>query len=493
MYEQLVHPALQSPRSPLAVNSYGYLIVRWAKRRLGIELSDWQAYSLERMLEYDASGNLLARMTLISVGRQNGKSVIVRAFIGWILDEGYKHPAFKDWDLILLAAHDANQARIPYDYVRRDLESYADVSGWGHTARRKGIERSRATMYGGIEHHGVRVTVASRHAGATRGVSAGMVAWDEVLTQTDDSMFSVLQPAIVAIRNSQILMTSTAGFADSVVLRQQFDRLYRQSTGAEQHDPSFMGLWWRSDDDDVGLDWDQIRKANPSLDDGRLSRQMIAGEFVSLSRGSWVRERLNRWHDERVDAPFSMAAWGACRDPNPLGSVEGKYTIGVDVQSTWLEGSILVSAMRKDGRVGVEVHRHLVARPNVPLSADDFIREIVSIASKFQIENIVYSASSALTPALEKLGVERGLPCIAVPSTQMVMACHDFAEAVTSHRVAHDDPFLDSEVNSAQRRFVGSDGGWRWVITGKPATSVVASTIAVAYADKAVAPLQVFI
>jgi hypothetical protein len=254
-----------------------------------------------------------------------------------------------------------------------------------------------------------------------------------------------------------------------------------------------MGLWWRSDDDDVGLDWDQIRKANPSLDDGRLSRQMIAGEFVSLSRGSWVRERLNRWHDERVDAPFSMAAWGACRDPNPLGSVEGKYTIGVDVQSTWLEGSILVSAMRKDGRVGVEVHRHLVARPNVPLSADDFIREIVSIASKFQIENIVYSASSALTPALEKLGVERGLPCIAVPSTQMVMACHDFAEAVTSHRVAHDDPFLDSEVNSAQRRFVGSDGGWRWVITGKPATSVVASTIAVAYADKAVAPLQVFI
>ena len=44
-----------------------------------------------------------------------------------------------------------------------------------------------------------------------------------------------------------------------------------------------------------------------------------------------------------------------------------------------------------------------------------------------------------------------------------------------SKRLAHDDPFLDSEVNIAQRRYIGSDGDWRWIITPDPVTSVVAS------------------
>jgi hypothetical protein len=127
------------------------------------------------------------------------------------------------------------------------------------------------------------------------------------------------------------------------------------------------------------------------------------------------------------------------------------------------------------------------------LTAEDFVREIRQIANKVQVERIVYTASSAALPAMEKMGIEHGLPTEAVPITKLVQACHDFAEAVASKRIAHDDPFLDSEILSAQRRFIGTDGGWRWVITPNPITSVVASTLAVAFADKAVTPVQVFI
>jgi hypothetical protein len=348
-------------------------------------------------------------------------------------------------------------------------------------------------MNAGIEMNGVQVDVASRQAGSARGHSPGLIAFDEVLTQTDFGMYEVLSPALSAIPNSQMLMTSTAGFSDSIVLRAMFDRLYKQSMGAEQHDPSFVGLWWRADDDDVGLDWDQLQKANPALMDGRLSRKSIENEYAILPRGSWVRERLNRWHDERVDAPFTAAQWGMCRQTSPLDNVIGKYTIGVDVQSAWSEGTIVVAAMRDDEKVGIEVHRHLKGRPGVPLSADDFLREIIKIAEKVPVENIVYTQSSALLPALQKFGIERAMPMEFVTIPRIVQACHDFAEAVASKRIAHDDPFLDSEVLIAQRRFVGLDGGWRWMITPNPVTSVIASTLAVAYADKAVAPVQVFI
>jgi hypothetical protein len=414
---------------------------------------------------------------------------------GWLLDEGHKWDTFRKWDFILLAAHDAKQARIPYDYIRRDVISYADISGWGHTARRQGTARARATQYTGIELNGVRVDVATSQPGSARGISPGLICFDEVLTQTTFNTYEVLSPAQVAIPNSQMLMTSTAGFADSVLLRAMHDRLYRQHTGAEQHDPSFMGLWWRADDDDVGLDWEQLQKANPSLDGGRLSRRMIESEYLILPRGSWVRERLNRWHDERVDAPFSMAAWGACRYPNPLNPADviDGYVIACDVLSSWTEGSIIVAALRKDGRVGVEVHRHLQARPERPLTAHDFTREVAAIKAKVKVDAIVYSASSALAPAFERHAVEAQLPYQSIAATKNIMACADFAEAVAAKRIAHDDPHLDSQIASAQRRFIGSDGAWRWTISASPITSVVGATLSVAIAAKSVSPVQVFL
>jgi len=491
-------PALESPLSPLATGSFGPKVVKWVKRRLHMRLDPWQEYALYRMLEHDADMQLLASTVLLSVARQNGKSVIIRAIVGWILDEGYKWDTFRKWDFILLAAHDAKQARIPYDYIRRDVRAYADINTWGHSARRQGVQRARATQYTGIELNGVRVDVATSQPGSARGISPGLVCFDEVLTQTSFETYEVLSPAQVAIRNAMMLMTSTAGFADSVVLRAMYDRLVRQSTNAEQHDPTFLGLWWRADHDDVTpAEWDQVVKANPAFDGRGLSRQMIENEFGFLPRGSWIRERLNRWHDERVDAPFSVAAWGACRVPQPLApaDVVGNYVIACDVTASWSEGAITVSAMRKDGKVGVEVHRHLLSRPSVPLYASDFTREIAAIVKRVgrgKLDAIVYNASSALAPAFERHAVEAMLPYQAINASKMLMACADFAEGVIAERVAHDDPFLDSQIAIAQRRFLGSDGSWRWTISGTPITGVMCATMSVAISAKAFHPVQVF-
>jgi hypothetical protein len=159
----------------------------------------------------------------------------------------------------------------------------------------------------------------------------------------------------------------------------------------------------------------------------------------------------------------------------------------------WSEGTITVAAMRGDDRVGVEVHRHLLARPELPLTAADFTREIAQLAAKVKVNAIVYSASSSLAPALERHAVETGLPYQSITAPKMLMACADFAEAVTSRRLAHDDPFIDSQVAVAQRRFIGTEGAWRWKISGAPITGLVAATLSVAIAAKVFAPVQVFL
>ena len=489
-------PALASPRSALAVGTYGGRVERWAQKRMGITLGPWQSYAVRRIMEYDADGNLLANQVLVSVGRQNGKSIIVRAIVGWLLDVGWKVPAFEHYKHMTMAAHDANQARIPYDLVRRDVIAFAAVWGHGRSAKsQEGRKVARATMYGGIELNGIVLQTASNRADSGRGHTNGLIAFDEVLTQRDFGMHSVLVPSLSAVPNSLLLMTSTAGFADSVVLRAYYNQLYRQSTNAERHDPTFMGLWWMAEDDDVGLDFEQLSKANPALMDGRLSRKSIALEYGILPKGNWVRERLNRWADERVDAPFSIAAWGQCRVSEPLhpSMVTDGYVIGVDVTSNWTEGTIVVSAQRNDGRIGIEVHRHLEARIDRPLKASDFLVEIANVAAKIKVDAIVYPAACALAPAFERHAVEAQLPYKALQGPKQAQACADFAEAVTSGRLAHDDPYLDSQIAGSQRRFVGTEGAWRWAIAGNPITGTVAATLASMVAAGAIAPVQIFI
>ena len=96
------------------------------RTELGITLDPWQRYVLDRMLRTDRNGDLIHRIALIGVGRQNGKSVIVRVLIGWMLDDGQYRDPFRGWSTILAAAHDAKQARIVYRGVGSDIAGNPD-------------------------------------------------------------------------------------------------------------------------------------------------------------------------------------------------------------------------------------------------------------------------------------------------------------------------------------------------------------------------------
>ena len=494
---RLVKPALVTPDPPNATGSYGPLAVRWAKRKLGLVLGPWQRYALKRLLLHDSAGDLIAKLGLVSVARQNGKSVIVRTLVGWMLDEGIYTPALSEWRFILLAAHDAKQARIPYSMIRTDLESYA-LATIASTARRRryGQQITRSSYWTGLEHHGVSVDVATAAPGSARGVSAGLICFDEVLTQTSFAMYEVLSPAQSAVRNSFMLMTSTAGFADSMVLRAMHDRAIRQASGGEKHDPSFTAMWWRAPHDDVTPgDYEELREANPALEDGRLSFNSLKSEHAILPKGSWIRERLNRWSDERVDAPFSLEQWGRCRIPDPLHPVnlpnDANYIVTVDVHADWTEGVIMVSALRTDGRVGTEVHRYLKPSMTKQLSANDFIIEIRNLCERYNVSKILYRHNSAMGPALERFATE-GHNVKHVPRTVLAQACNDFAEAVISKRMVHDNAYLDTQVAMGKRRQIGQGESWVWTLGDEPACGLIAMSMGVHESAKQAQEPQIF-
>jgi hypothetical protein len=405
------------------------------------------------MLRYDRKGDLIASVALISTGRQNGKSVIVRMFFGWLLDEGQQLPAFSGWRNILAAAHDAKQARLIYRGVLGDMLQLPD-----RVAETKGRNSpTRLTEYFGITVGKLTLDTITSEPGSARGISAGSVAFDEVLTQRDFAMFEAINPVISAQRSPLIILTSTAGRADSVVLRLFYDRLVRISTGAEPPDRSFYGAWWQTESPDVGLDWPALAQANPALGDGRLRRAAIRSEYGMLPTDSWQRERLNHFVDVTVEGAINPHVWAQLRTPDPLAGLDGPYVLGVDVQPGWAHAVVAVAGIRPDGRVGVEVYRELHdPTPEAVIAAVEGFPDILQVAG------VAYEARAGGASAFERHADGSWLPWRAFTPSEVVAACMDVTELILSGVLAVDDPLIDDQIARTGKRPIGVEGAFRF-------------------------------
>jgi hypothetical protein len=436
--------------------SYGKYAIRWARTNLGIEVGPWQERVIVAMLRYDKDGNLVHRIALLSTGRQCGKSVIVRVVFGWLMDHGRRHRAFSSWTTMLAAAHDAKQARIIYKGVYNDLAGIPRLREASQGQRKH--QKVRLTEHFGISVGGLTLDTVTGQPGSSRGLSAGGIAFDEVMTQKDWDMWEALSPTQSAQRNPLIILTSTAGLAESVVLRSFYDRLVGIASRDRKPDRTFYGAWWQSSDPDAGLDWKQVRQANPALGDGRLTKQAIRTEFDILPPDSWRRERLNHFVDLKAEGAFNPGVWAACRTVTPLEGLDGPYTLAVDVQSGWQRATISVAGVRADKRVGVEVLRDIREEPGSPVTAARIIAELEAFPG--YVAAILFDSISGISSELRRRKDETGLPYEELSRADFVAACMDVTEMIHSGRLAVDDPLLDAQMPMVARRNVGADGAF---------------------------------
>ncbi len=84
---QIVDRALET--AGVGGQTWGPLVATWAKAHMGVDLMGWQVHALEGMLMLaDDTGELHFREGLVSTARQNGKSVLLQAVVGWFLTDG---------------------------------------------------------------------------------------------------------------------------------------------------------------------------------------------------------------------------------------------------------------------------------------------------------------------------------------------------------------------------------------------------------------------
>ena len=184
--------------------SYGPAVAEWAQRFMQVELMPWQVTALSGQLQHDDNGDLVFRESLVSTARQQGKSVALRALIGWWITE-YAATRGKPQS-VLSTANMLDRAEAIFTDLAFILKEFFDAK------LLQALGRKSVQMPDGSRWE-VRAASNKLHGG-----SYDLVIVDELWNIAPDIMDDALRPTQIARPNPLLSMWSTAGDESSTAM-----------------------------------------------------------------------------------------------------------------------------------------------------------------------------------------------------------------------------------------------------------------------------------
>ena len=429
-------------------------------------MMEWQEDALEHLLAVDRRGRLVHSMYVLSTARQNGKTTIVRALVGWALTA-----APLDWARVLGLAYDRAQARVLYDAVLGDLG--APDMLWAI---------ARATRFRGIlSRLGRRYDTASRDAGlGARGLSTDLGIFDEVMTQRTTAVWEALLPTLSARPDALVVGLSTAGDARSVLLREWWERGVRIVERREAA-AGFGMSWWAAPDGAPPASLEAILPANPAYN-VTLRPAAVAAERGSLSASAWKRERLNLWV-ELADDWLPPDAWPRASLRRTMTPEPGTAVLGVDVAPAWRRATIAVVAPMGDGTWHAAVVADLRPAQGRIVAPVDLELAMVQATAEWSPAAWAWDQHAAAAAQVERIVTERDWTPRAYGGRAIVGAHETFYAELVAGRLTHDpDALVDAAIMNA-RSTPTADGGWR--LSRRESVGPIDPILAVLYAAAA--------
>ena len=273
-----IEPRLVTPTG--GYESYGPLVVDFARRELGIELFEWQARVLHDVLQHD-QGVFVHSTAIASTARQNGKSFLVRSLVAFALLE-----LPRIWGRpvsILTTAHELSLAAEVFEALRDKLELWEE-SGLCKVTWAYG--RQKVQMVDGSVWKVLAAT------GKKHGGTYDIIVGDELWALTEATVFGALRPSQIAVPSPLMYLTSTAGDESSTA----YLKLREQALGIiDSGVPSdlYMAEWSLPDGVDV-YDERYWGYANPSL--GRtITMKGLRSASHAPDQSQYIRAHQNKW------------------------------------------------------------------------------------------------------------------------------------------------------------------------------------------------------
>lgn len=272
-------PRLVTPTG--AFGSYSALVGAWSEAHLNRTLFPWQMRALDGALEHDEAGNFISNTALISTGRQNGKTTMLSALVGFCLTE-----LPRIWGRpvrIMSTAHELGLATEVFEDLREVFE-LLEESGLAKVTWAYG--RHQVKMLDGSVYK-VNSATGKKHGGTW-----DILIVDELWAISEATYFGALKPSQIAVPSPLAFLVSTAGDESS----RAFLKLREQALGvidSGERSDLFMAEW--SLPTGVSPDDQQYwGYANPAL--GRtITMKGLESAAAAPDRSQYLRAHCNLW------------------------------------------------------------------------------------------------------------------------------------------------------------------------------------------------------
>ncbi len=417
----------------------------------GLELDDWQAWSLTEMLAVDAAGQWAAFEAGIVLPRQNGKGGLLEARQLFGLFLGRER----------LAVHTAHEFKTCFEHFLRVvslIENTPELEAKVQRIRRGAGEQA-------IElRSGERLRFLARSSGSGRGMSGDTVYLDEAFALTPEIMGALL-PTLSARPNPQVVYTSSAPRVGSLVLQ---DLVKRGRAGGSSR---LFYAEWGNTNSVAPDDREAWYRANPALGI-RITEEFVEAELEALRSmpQEFLRERCGVPDSIEAGGVVSLDQWNMLADPKS--SIDGPPVFAVDVSPDREWSSIAAAGLRADGLPHVEV---VERRPGTGWVAG----RLAELTAKWSSAVVLdpSSPSGALLPELRSAGVT----VVEMTQRAHAQACGAFVDAIRNEQLRHlGQPSLVAALTGAHTRQSGDVWLWSRVASNVDITPLVAVTLALA-------------
>lgn len=398
----------------------------------GGSLFEWQEFVIEGFLGMDEDDRFVSKDDGIAVSRQNGKGVIlqaIEAFVAFELGHAF------GYDLVMHTAHEVptsleHQLRLE-EVIQNASSLHAKVKEVGGYRHANGQESIRL-------RDGTRIVFKARTRGSGRGYSGDLLVWDEAM-EIPDHVVAAQKPSTRAstARFGQKTIYAGSAVDQTVHANGRMFSLIRKR-GIERSLRVSWAEWSAPFDhpdemtDDELRDLSNQRAGNPSMEDGLISEETVAGEVEVMPRRVAAVELFGAgdWPDPdgAVETAVPIDVWdGGFRADS---RAEAPYSLFIDVSpDRWT--AIALGGRNDAGRYHIEIQEFREGTRWVPKwVAERWERSGHDI---YAIGLDGLGPAAALAVELEELGV----PIERFSSTEMAESCVRFVDLVSEGEVEH--------------------------------------------------------
>jgi phage terminase large subunit-like protein len=411
----------------------------------GLELDEWQKWLLRHVLErysanHERAGELRYRQVVVSMGRQNGKSLLasIMGVYGMLMHQ----PSGAS---VISLASSIDQARIIYNRVLYVIQANPFLS-----KRFKKASESRGIV---TSDGSGRYDVKPAKENALQGIPISLCLFDE-LHLAKEGMWNAAIKGTQSYKDGIVIGITTAGDQNSETLIE----LYKKGQKAVAGDPElerFGFFVWEAPQHAKVNDESAIMQANPAIACGRIPldrvmtdlqtlpehevRRYTLNQFISGTAQSWIPSDIFRKNGTKVNIPQTGGVFA------------------VDISKNWEHASIAYA-----NQVGDEHHTELV-RSFVNPTENQIFNYLVELYERFTPKAIALDDRGTGSNIGKKLKLG-GYPVWQLWTKEISAACSAVYAMFSTGQAKHNnDPLVIAQSPNGIAKYSGET----WLISRK--------------------------